>query len=65
MLTAASIILRSCCLPLESPPVLLYSKNNGSGCRLKEKFPAEDEGFDLINVRLGLALAGGAHPRRI
>jgi hypothetical protein len=26
---------------------------------------AEDEGFDSINVRLGLALAGGAHPRRI
>ena len=26
---------------------------------------AEDEGFDLINVRLRRAVAGGAHPRRI
>ena len=26
---------------------------------------AEDEGFDLISERLGLALAGGTHLRRI
>ena len=26
---------------------------------------AEDEGFDRIKERLGQALAGGAHPRRI
>ena len=26
---------------------------------------AEDEGFDLIKVRLRRAVAGGAHPRRI
>jgi hypothetical protein len=29
------------------------------------EFRVRDEGFDLINVRLRQAVAGGAHPRRI
>jgi hypothetical protein len=33
--------------------------------RVAFSFLAEDEGFDMIMERLGLALAGGAHPRRI